>query len=413
MEICLIIGNNPFFTSSASANRWRTLIEGLLHQKVSFNIIFTRGYNSIYEWKVMGTKGIKCNYSYQYTNPLLNINLLFRRINNYILEPIIRSWINYNTVRVIKLKSPEIIWTSADISGFHFAVSLKEKGVKAKLMLEMSEFLDIHHNDKGPSVIKKQRDAARIYFEKRAFYAYDFIVLMTKTLYRYYSVFPEPKPRLLHLPMTVDLKRFDTKQNIFPLKSGLQKPYMTYIGVMNNAKDGVNILIDAFAKICKDFPDLKLYLFGFYHYDSPGHIKQIKSHGLENRVFYQGAVSRDEIPAILMNADVLVLPRPCSKQARGGFPTKLGEYLATGKPVCVTRVGEIPDYLTDNVSVFMAEPGSIDSFSDAMHRALKNKDKAIELGKNGRTIAEKYFNMDIQSKLLYDFLKANISAESQ
>ena len=50
------------------------------------------------------------------------------------------------------------------------------------------------------------------------------------------------------------------------------------------------------------------------------------------------------------------MARPDSRQARGGFPTKLGEYLATGKPVCVTKVGEITVYLEDNVSAFLAEP---------------------------------------------------------
>ncbi len=59
---------------------------------------------------------------------------------------------------------------------------------------------------------------------------------------------------------------------------------------------------------------------------------------------------------------------PDSKQAQGGFPTKLGEYLATGNPVCATTVGEIPDYLVDGESVYFAVPGSVDSFADAMLR---------------------------------------------
>ena len=125
---------------------------------------------------------------------------------------------------------------------------------------------------------------------------------------------------------------------------------------------------------------------------------------LDNRVFYKGSVSRDEIPAIIMNAQLLVLPRPDSKQAQGGFPTKLGEYLATGNPVCATTVGEIPDYLVDGESVYFAEPGSVDSFADAMHRALRNPVLAKQVGVNGRKVAEECFNKDIQAKILYDFL---------
>ena len=114
---------------------------------------------------------------------------------------------------------------------------------------------------------------------------------------------------------------------------------------------------------------------------------------------------RDQIPNIICNADLLVLPRPDSKQAQGGFPTKLGEYLATGNPVCATRVGEIPDYLIDNESVFFAVPGSIESFAEAMDRALSIPDTAKWVGLNGRRVAEREFNKDIQARKLLDFLK--------
>jgi glycosyltransferase involved in cell wall biosynthesis len=114
--------------------------------------------------------------------------------------------------------------------------------------------------------------------------------------------------------------------------------------------------------------------------------------------------SRDVIPSIIGNADLLALPRPDSKQAQGGFPTKLGEYLATGKPVCATTVGELPDYLTDNESVFFAQPGSVESFAEAMRRALYDPENAKRVGLNGKQVAQEEFNKDIQAKKLYQFL---------
>ena len=119
-------------------------------------------------------------------------------------------------------------------------------------------------------------------------------------------------------------------------------------------------------------------------------------------------LNKDQIPLFICNAELLVLSRPDSHQAQGGFPTKLGEYLATGKPVCVTKVGEIPNYLEDNVSAFLAEPGDVDSFTDAMDRALSNPEKAREVGLAGRDVAKKEFNSEIQAKRLADFLKQNL-----
>ena len=86
----------------------------------------------------------------------------------------------------------------------------------------------------------------------------------------------------------------------------------------------------------------------------------------------------------------------------------MGEYLATGNPVCVTKVGEIPDYLEDNVSAFMATPGDVDSFADAMDRALSNPDNAKKVGLAGREVAEREFNSEIQAKRLYEFLQENL-----
>ena len=173
---------------------------------------------------------------------------------------------------------------------------------------------------------------------------------------------------------------------------------------MNDAKDGVNILIQSFAKIHHKFPDQKLYLVGGWNYDTSKHLKIIKELSLESKIIWKGEFSSNQIPTIIKNASLLTLPRPDSKQAQGGFPTKLGEYLASGNPVCATSVGEIPNYLVDNVSVYFAIPGSVDSFADAMQRALENPEKSKKIGQNGKEVAIKHFNKDIQSKILYNFL---------
>jgi len=224
---------------------------------------------------------------------------------------------------------------------------------------------------------------------------------MTKALYKFFDELNIPSLKLLHLPMTVDLGRFS---NIQSSSLGFKNPYILFVGVMNNAKDGVDILIDAFSQIAQNFPKYNLYLVGPWQYDTPGHLQKIKDYKLAERVFWINEVNRNEIPPLLLNSNLLVLPRPDSKQAQGGFPTKLGEYLASGKPVCATNIGEIPDYLTDNETVFFAKPGSSSSFADAMERALSSEEKSLEVGQKGKLIAEKFFNKDIQSGVLYEFL---------
>ena len=238
----------------------------------------------------------------------------------------------------------------------------------------MSEFLDIHNFNKGTVLNRRLGDSSKFFFEKIYFHQLDGFILMTKTLLNHYERFPDRKPRMLHLPMTVDLDRFSKEYN---LPNSFKKPYIAFIGVMNDAKDGVNILIEAFAKIHHKFPEYNLYLIGGWNYDTPNHQKLIKKYDLQDKVFWKGEFSREEIPSILNRASLLALPRPDSKQAQGGFPTKLGEYLASATPVCATSVGEIPLYLKDDESVFFAKPSNIDSFAVAMKKAVSNSEKAV------------------------------------
>jgi hypothetical protein len=54
----------------------------------------------------------------------------------------------------------------------------------------------------------------------------------------------------------------------------------------------------------------------------------------------------------------------------------------------------------------MAEPDSVNSFTDALKRALTDKN-AVEIGHKGRVVAFENFNKDIQTDHLYNFLLQN------
>ncbi len=100
----------------------------------------------------------------------------------------------------------------------------------------------------------------------------------------------------------------------------------------------------------------------------------------------------------------LLLARPANKQSEGGFPSKLGEYLSTGNPVVITNTGEISDYLEDGVSAFIAEPDSIESFSDKLEEAYKSP-ISKSIGLKGKEVAEKYFDYKIQASKLSSFFR--------
>ena len=399
MKIKIILNSNPFFSASASANRWLTLIEGLNKFEVSIQLLIIGNFQSNAEKdnynQSSNVNGIQIKYL---TNKIVE-GLWQRRFHNYIGKHLQNKLVSKKIKKELK-DFDGIVWAENDLAIWKILNQILNRNFK--LIAEMSEFLDIHNYNKGNLLQRKLGDAKQNYFEQKYINTLDGFILMTKTLMQHYEQFSLSKTKLLHLPMTVDLERFEKSQ---PIPEGFQQPYIAFVGVMNDAKDGVNILIESFAKIHKQFPQYKVYLVGAWNYDTPIHQKSIANYNLQNKVFWKGEFPREKIPQIIKNASLLVLPRPDSKQAQGGFPTKLGEYLATSNPVCATTVGEIPNYLTDEQSVFFAEPGSIDSFTNAMQKALNNQEAAKRIGKYGYEVAKASFNKDIQSAILYNFLK--------
>ena len=396
MKILLLRDFNPFIENGASANRFRGLIEGLRSIGYIVDVAVTNGILSSKE-KKESTQGVlylsKSNrYSYWKT-----------RLNKYILGNL-HQWVAKIRFNRINLSEYDYIWLSNSSSVLNIFYSSK-KTASCKTFIELNEFNDIHKMEGHTGNFLQRVYGAK---SEQSFTdviaKIDYFGCMTQTLLAHYKTMAKPNAQFMHLPMTVDLKRFHSVNST----DRYSKPYIAYTGTFNNAKDGVDILIKSFAKIALKYPQHHLYLAGFWHYDVDKQKDLINKYNLNNRITYIGVLNKDEIPPFIGNAELLVLSRPDSHQAQGGFPTKLGEYLATRNPVCVTKVGEIPDYLEDNVSAFMATPGDIDSFADAMDRALSNPEKARKVGLAGREIAEKEFNSEIQAKRLADFLKQNL-----
>lgn len=404
MIVTFICDFNPFFTSSAIANRYEGLLKGLINRGVTIHLFVTQGYNNWDEYSKKGYAFRSKHLSIKYLVTTFNSSLFLRRLNYYVFGSII--------YRICDIRLKEIFAEKCDYYWLAGGKSLRlsflkyRKNISAKVFMEFNEFQQLYKYDKSLSLSKIKQLDNEFQITLSTIKELDCIAIMTNTLMDHYKKMAKPDAKFLHLPMTVDFSRF--QDNRYSEK--YKKPYIAFTGTYTNAKDGVDVLIHAFARIEKEFPEYHLYLAGFYHYDVPMQQKLITEYHLDEKITYLGVLNKEQVPSFIQHADLLVLSRPDSRQAQGGFPTKLGEYLATGNPVCVTRVGEIPDYLEDNVSAFMAKPGDVDSFADAMRRALSDKENARRVGFNGRKVAEYNFSVDVQAKRLFGFLSDNIQS---
>ena len=252
-----------------------------------------------------------------------------------------------------------------------------------------------------PSFIMNKKKA--MYFHKFIFKLklkmYHNIIVISDNLNSFYSS-RFPKDRIFQIPILVDMNRFKNLEQ--KVHSG---KIITYIGYMGGNKDGLENLIAAMAFVKNKDSKTVLHLVGSAPEKDMIHLRnKVKTLGLCKTITFLGKKNAEEIPSILLNSDLLVLARPNNNQAKAGFPTKLGEYLACGKPVVITITGEIPKYLKDMESAYLSKPDDIHDFADKINYALSDKN-AEKIGKEGFKIANNNFNYQLYGKRLFDLLQ--------
>jgi glycosyltransferase involved in cell wall biosynthesis len=190
------------------------------------------------------------------------------------------------------------------------------------------------------------------------------------------------------------MKRF----NHMAEKMDHEKNIITYVGTMGGNKDGLENLIEAMAIVKEKDKNVRLQLIGTAPDKDLNRLKnKVAALGLTETINFLGKKKVEEIPCLLSNSNLLVLARPDNNQAKAGFPTKLGEYLASSIPVVITITGEIPKYLKDNVSAYLAKPDDINDFANKVIYALSDKNSEA-IGKRGYEVADKNFNYELYGK---------------
>lgn len=229
----------------------------------------------------------------------------------------------------------------------------------------------------------------------------DGLFVISTALKEYYISQGVDKNRIHIINMIVDASRFAGLE-----KETCQERYIAYCGNASNNKDGVDKLIESFSIVNKTHPDILLYIIGKAPTSDVenNNIQLAHKLGVLNKIVFTGTITADRMPRLLKNASVLALNRPDSLQAQCGFPTKLGEYLLTENPVVITRVGDIPMFLTDKENALIASPNNNNEFANKIQWALDNPKKAVSIGKKGAETAVQYFNAMTETRKLVEYM---------
>lgn len=170
-------------------------------------------------------------------------------------------------------------------------------------------------------------------------------------------------------------------------------------------KDGLPVLLEAFNCIAEKYHNTRLIMTGAGTAEAMSQVnKIIDSSPYKHRIFYKGYLDDAAYYAELAEADILCMTRIDIEYAQAGFPFKLGEYMATGKPVIASSVSDVPSLLQNRREAMLVHPGDCHSIVEAAEVLLNNQEEAFAMGARGRAMAQRLFDYRAQSKEFITFL---------
>jgi glycosyltransferase involved in cell wall biosynthesis len=199
------------------------------------------------------------------------------------------------------------------------------------------------------------------------------------------------RPKVEIVPPGVDLARFNpevsTGARLAATFAGTR--VILFVGSLNRGQrhKGLDVLIDAFALIHRDSPDVRLVVVGDGD-SAAAYQARAQSLGLGEAVTFSGHVSDDELAEYYKCARVMAMPSTTRSE---GFGMVYLEASAVGTPVVGTRIGGVPYAVLDGETGLLARPGDTGSLHLALRRLLDDDDLARRLGLAGSARARAEF----------------------
>jgi glycosyltransferase involved in cell wall biosynthesis len=148
---------------------------------------------------------------------------------------------------------------------------------------------------------------------------------------------------------------------------------------------GAPLLARAFTRLYPELPRLRMLFVG----DGPEleqTRKEIRISGVAGPALFVGRVRPSDIPRYLDACDILVSPQvPLPDGIEFfGSPTKLFEYMAAGKGIVASRLGQIGEVLEHGRTGLLVEPGDEAGLSEAISKLANAPELRAQLGAAAR-----------------------------
>jgi glycosyltransferase involved in cell wall biosynthesis len=151
---------------------------------------------------------------------------------------------------------------------------------------------------------------------------------------------------------------------------------------------GLDLGIRALAKVKVQMPQTELHLYGGGGGDQTASLVRLAEElGLKEDVKFCGSVALDDIPQVIANADIGIVPKRADSFGNEAYSTKIMEFMSQGVPVVASQTKIDTFYFGDGVVRFFPS-GNSDAMADAILEVARNREVRDDLVARGYDYVE-------------------------
>jgi glycosyltransferase involved in cell wall biosynthesis len=212
-----------------------------------------------------------------------------------------------------------------------------------------------------------------------------------------------PAERVEVVTNGVDLERFPSA-DAGPLRD---VPLVAYAGRFDEWQ-GVQNLVRLAAGAGRDY---RLRVVGFGNGDAGAKARIAGAAAGGGSVELLDWTPQERLVPLLADADLLLIPREKSAATEVAMPTKFAEYLALGRPLLLTRVGE-PAAIVERARCGLVVDPEPEALVAGVRRfAALPASERREMGRRGRGLAEREFRWPEIGRRYAEFLERLVASD--
>jgi glycosyltransferase involved in cell wall biosynthesis len=150
-------------------------------------------------------------------------------------------------------------------------------------------------------------------------------------------------------------------------------------------RNGLDVAIDAMARVREAIPSAELRIFGPPTAFLERMMEAARNKGLQDAARYLGRKQQEDLIPEIDTCDLGIIPNHRNAFTEINTPTRVFEYLAMGKPVIAPSTQGIRDYFSKETLLFF-EPGNSDDLAQQIKYAYFHPREVLEIVRRGQKV---------------------------